>query len=459
MRIFFTTPHSGKHDFQSFIDEVLATLRKHGVTVISPEDSDSYKEAVHLYESAGLPPEKAHYKFITHSIAEADAVLIEASHESFRTGHEATLALLYGKPTLVLSRNKDYANYIPHELFTGGKYKTARELRHLVQNFIKDLEKRLSTPDHTAQTIEAAADTLRTSTLSGMRQKALHDKNDFGDWARMAEENQEQAYRHIEHALGNLPIHKPWSKFATIYNEDTPDYTFAGVAHFAHTILDQHTVHPDDIVVDAMTQTGSIARALHHQGYDNISAFNSSREMLSETFRLCADIPTIKPFESDVSNVKLSTAAKAIIWVDFTSNLAPTAPELQKNLQNLINNIQPGGCLIFDIRTIAGWNVSFFRQKVTTFATQNFQRVWINLPDEEKGLITFDIFIRTRQTTGLWGDWHREQMQERMWPLGEVQEIVKKLEHSKLDAIYGDDFSPLSSNDKPGLAYFVLTRI
>lgn len=459
MRIFFTTPYSGKHHFQPFIDEILAELHRNNAVIISPEDSEQYQETVRLYESEGLPPEKAHYTYITHGIAEADAVIVEASHESFRTGHEATLALLYGKPTLVLSQKKDYADHIPHELFVSGKYETKQELKQMVRSFMRDLKKRLEASNDTVQTIEAAADTLRLSTLSGMRQKALHDKSDFGRWARLAETDQEKTYRHVEHALGNLPIHQPWSKFAEIYNEDTPDYIFAGITRFAHSIFKEHHIHPNDLIVDAVTQTGSIARNLHAQGYSNISAFNSSREMLSETFRLCAQIPDIKPFEADIADVKLSAPANAIIWTDFTSNFALTTNDLQNRLQNLIDNLQPAGCLIFDIRTITGWNVSFFRQKVTTFATPNFQRVWINLPDDDKKLIAFDIFIRTRQRTGLWGEWHREQMQERMWSLSEVRDVTAKLKHCTLKGIYGDDFSPVSPNEEPGLAYFVLTKI
>ena len=458
MRIFFTTPDSGKEQYQPFIDEVLTILRKNDVTIISPEDSTHYKKTIHQYESEGIPPERAHYTFVTHGIAEADAVIIEASHESLRVGHEATLALLYGKPTLVLSQKQNYADYIPHELLVSSKYETKHELKQIVKSFIENIGNHLSKGHKDAQTIEAAADSLRITAHSSMRQQALRDAGDFGDWARLAEKDPEKAYLKIQRALGGLPTDKAWSHFASIYNEDTPDYIFDGVTQLIESVFKQHGVTLNDPVIEAETHTGSISRNLHKLGYTDISAFSSSREMLVEGFRLCADIPAIKLFEANVDDMQPPTPAKAIAWVDFTSNFSLTPDDLKKKLQNLINQLQPGGCLLFDIRTTTGWNVSFFRQKITTYATPNFQRVRVGTKNHKEKLMDFDIFIRTKQNTGIWGDWYREQMRERMWSLAEVKEIVASLDDCKLKAIYGDDFSLVKDGEEPGLAYLAIVK-
>lgn len=443
MRIFFITPFSEQKYYQPFIDETLTILKKNNITVSSPE---------------GVQPERAHYTFITHGIAEADAVIIEATHESLRVGHEATLALLYGKPTLILSQKQNYADYIPHELLSGSKYETKQELQRIVKKFITDIKKHLAKGRRDAQTIEAAADSLRITAHTSMRQQALRDAGDFGDWARLAETDQEKARSKIQRALGGLPIDKAWSHFASIYNEDTPDYIFDGVARLIASVFKLHNVKPNDPVIEVETHTGSISRNLHNLGYNNISAFSSSREMLVEGFRLCAQIPAIKLFEANVDDIQLQIPAKAIAWVDFTSNFSLTSDDLKKKLQNLINNLQPGGCLLFDIRTTTGWNVSFFRQKIATNATSNFQRVRVSTLNNQDKLLDLDIFIRTKQNTGLWGDWYREQMRERMWSLEEVKEVVASLKNCGLETIYGDDFSPIKDGEEPGLAYFVITK-
>lgn len=462
MRIFFTTPYSGKPYYQVFIDEAFKTLKKSGATVISPEDTDNYQQALRQYESRGMLPTRAHYAFIAHGIAEADIVVMEASHASLRVGHEITLALLYGKPTLVLSQKKNYADYIAHHLLTGAQYKTKRELQTAIETFLSSAKTHLSPKvANTAQQgplLNAASDALRLTTYAAMRQHALQDDGEFGNLADLAERDPEKAYERVQRVFGNLPVAKPWSIFSSIYNEDTPDFIFTGVIKFAKDILDQHDIKNNAHIVDAFTHGGSIARHLSTVGYTNITCFSPSREMLSKTYQLCAMHPEIKIVEADQTTLQLSQPAQAIVWVDYTTNFALTETDLTQQLQNLIDNLAPNGCLIFDVRTTNGWGAYFLREKVATFATPNFQRISINLPDHDTNLITFDRFIRLKQNNGLWGDWLREQMIDRMWSLKEIQAIVKQLKHCTLEGIYDDDFLPVKSSSEPSMVYFVLKK-
>lgn len=459
MRIFFTTPFSGKQYFQPYIDEVLAVLKKSRATIISPENPELYAKTIHEYESRGLQFSKAHYAFIANGIAEADIVIIEASQESLRVGHEITLALLYGKPTLVLSQNKNYANYISHELLTGAQYETKRELRALVNNFLTSAKIHLSPASaRSAQTIEAAVDSLRLTTFATMRQHALQDDGDFGMLAELAEHDPEEAYRQVQQLFGDLPVEKPWSIFASIYTEDTPDFIFTGAIRFVVNELKKHGIKKRDHIVDAFTHSGSIARLLSQEGYKRLTAFSPSREMLAETYRACANNPEISIIESKPENLSLKESAKAIVWIDYTTNFALTETDLRRQLQTLIDNLQPGGCLLFDVRTINGWQAYFFREKVAAFATPSFQRISLNTTDKEAGLIFFDRFIRQKHTNGLWGKWQREQMTDRLWTFDEVKAIVKRLKNCKLSSIYDEDFSLVDKEQEPGLAYFVLVK-
>lgn len=459
MRIFFTSPFPLPDWYQPFVDEVLTAIRKSKATIIQPGDKD-YKDMVEPdSKTDSLDFKRAHYRFITQGIADADAVIIESSHEDFRVGHETTLALPYGKPTLVLSRHANYADYIPHELLHGTQYKTNRELKKAVRSFINHVSRQISSPDSNIQTIESAADSLHAAALASTRHEALHDTSEFGEWARLAESDQAQAYKIIQKSLGKLPVGKPWSVFASIYNEDTPDYVFSGAARFASSVFSRYQAKPNDYVVDAACGTGAISRNLVALGHRNVLAFDNSREMLGEAFRLCAHLPSVKPFEADIANVDMDNPVRGIVWFDFSSNFAPDKTTLKNWLENLLNNIEKGGCLIFDVRTTTGWQISFYRQKVTTYATANFQRIWINEPDYDRNAIRFDIFIRTRSARNIWGEWRREQMQERMWGFDEVKEIAGSLDNGQLESVYGDDFSLAKNGEKPGLAYFVIKRV
>ena len=459
MRVFFTTPYAGKIKYQAFIDEVLSVLSKSKVALITPEESHQYQEAIEQFSVNGLQTNQAHYAYIIHGIAEADVVIMEASHEDFRIGHEATLALLYNKPTLILSRHINYEEFISHELLSGRQYRSKRELRTLVQDFLDKAEASLNQASETAQAIGATADALHMAMLATSRRNALHDEGEFGEWARLAETNPDKAYDIIQKTLGHLSIGEAWSVFAPSYNEDTPDFIFSGVANFIHTIFRKRGITTDDAIGDAVSGTGAMARNLVSRGYRSIYSFDKSREMLAEAFRLCAHLPSIKLFEADVSTVRFPALLKAIVWVDYRSNFALTAETLTEWVNNLLANLLPGGYLLFDIRTITGWRVSFYRQKVTTFASDNFQRIWMNLPDYEHNLIDFDVFIRRRNPNGLWGAWKREQMRERMWSLAEVTDVVASLPHCHVEAIYDDNFSPIRAGQEPSLAYFLLRKM
>lgn len=232
-----------------------------------------------------------------------------------------------------------------------------------------------------------------------------------------------------------------------------------GSARFVDKLLRSNGISCTSHVVDAGCGTGAISRVLTGFGYKNITAFDKSRAMLSEAFRLCNHLPTIKLLEDDIESINLEEPAKAISWLDFSTNFSLTAGELSRKISNLVKNLTPSGILIFDIRTATGWNVDFFKQKVTAYETDNFQRIWVNLPDYKKGQITFDIFIRTKDRDGEWLSWEREQMTERMWNLGEAQEIVEKVDDTDILGIYRDDFTKMTANShEPGLAYFVLRR-
>lgn len=181
--------------------------------------------------------------------------------------------------------------------------------------------------------------------------------------------------------------------------------------------------------------------------------------MLAEAFRLCSHLPSIKIQESNIQDIKLKSLAKGIVWFDFSTNFAMNEKELEQWLSNLIYNLQPGGMLVFDIRTRTGWNVDFFKQKVTIYETDSFQRIWINLLDHKNSKITFDIYIRIKDKNGEWLTWEREQMTERIWDLQDVRNTVNHLKGVSLEGIYADDFTLLKDKSlEPGLAYFVLRK-
>lgn len=139
MKIFFTTSFEGKRFYQKYVDTIIQIILSTGAEIVSPEKSREYKDAFREENIKKLgDPEKIHYEFIRQGIANADAVIIEASNEDFRIGHEATLAIIYKKPVLCLSVNKDYGKLVRHEDFKGAKYNN-KNLKKLVLDFISEV--------------------------------------------------------------------------------------------------------------------------------------------------------------------------------------------------------------------------------------------------------------------------------------------------------------------------------
>lgn len=143
MRIFFIAPYLGKQKYQKDYDRIIELIESTGAEVISAEKSREYqdsfsKENIKKFGSK----EKIHYQFIRSGVINADALVVEASYDDLRVGHEMTLALLYKKPVLCLSQNLDYAKFIEHEYFTGRLYQQ-NNLEEIVLQFVKSISDRI----------------------------------------------------------------------------------------------------------------------------------------------------------------------------------------------------------------------------------------------------------------------------------------------------------------------------
>ncbi|HUB94152.1 MAG TPA: PfkB family carbohydrate kinase [Verrucomicrobiae bacterium] len=134
MKIAVIVPFPGKQKFQAEYDCIVSTIENAGDTVLSPEKVGQYQRTI-THDSTLRDTPKAHYEFIRKSIIDSDAVIVEASWEDFRVGHETTLALLYRKPVLALSQSLDLRKYIHHPDFYASKY-TPVELPNTIRSFL-----------------------------------------------------------------------------------------------------------------------------------------------------------------------------------------------------------------------------------------------------------------------------------------------------------------------------------
>ncbi|MEK7543754.1 MAG: ribokinase [Patescibacteria group bacterium] len=163
MKIFFTSPYDGKKIYQPYIDRIVKTIESTGATVVSPEKSRDYFDTFRDENVKKLgDAHRVHYEFVRQGIANADAVIIEASFEDFRVGHEATLAIIYKKPVLCLSQKKDYGDLIRHEAFQGELY-TEKNLEPLVLKFLKGVSDTIRSKRNSALTTQKKTSSRQTT--------------------------------------------------------------------------------------------------------------------------------------------------------------------------------------------------------------------------------------------------------------------------------------------------------
>lgn len=138
MNIAVIVPFSGKPKYQSIYDTIIETIEHEGATVLSPEKPRLYESAL-TSDTPLHDALRSHYEFIRKNILNSDAVIVEATWENFRVGHEATLALFYHKPVLALSQSRKLDEFIYHPGFKGMRYHPD-ELTGIIRSFLGELQ-------------------------------------------------------------------------------------------------------------------------------------------------------------------------------------------------------------------------------------------------------------------------------------------------------------------------------
>lgn len=145
MKIFFTVSRSGRHKYSSWNKLILNEIRKHKVQVITTVGRAYLADKPKLHSVKDLSVSEDKHKYVhdttvKRAIFVSDAVVVEASYQSFRLGFETHFALSQQKPVLVLSQERNYASLIKHPNFFGAKY-TKFTLPDEIEKFVTHAKK------------------------------------------------------------------------------------------------------------------------------------------------------------------------------------------------------------------------------------------------------------------------------------------------------------------------------
>jgi hypothetical protein len=134
MKVFFTASLSEREKYKKYYDSVVKAVQKDD-EIISLEVQE-YSHLIPKDIIKSIPKNELHYTWLKKGIKKSNCVIIDASRDSFRLGHESTLALLYNKPVLCLSDKKDYSDAIINPKFYAAIYKDEKDVTSAVSSFL-----------------------------------------------------------------------------------------------------------------------------------------------------------------------------------------------------------------------------------------------------------------------------------------------------------------------------------
>lgn len=139
MKVFYTNSPSVRDKFGEFYQESLKTLKKNKVDILSLEVM-KYEDLLEKRIMDVLTPEEVHYLFIKTGIDKSNAVIVDTTCESFQLGHEATIALLYNKPVLCLSKRGHTTVRIFDPRLKFATYETKVDVKREIETFLNEVK-------------------------------------------------------------------------------------------------------------------------------------------------------------------------------------------------------------------------------------------------------------------------------------------------------------------------------
>lgn len=138
MKVFFACSFRGKKLYQEYFNQVIGTLKKNKVEVISKETNE-YEDILGKKITSILTPEEMHYLFVKTGIDKSNAVIVDISRESFQLGHEATIALLYNKPVLCLSKGEISNIKVYDPRLRLESYNSKADINRIINSFLNEV--------------------------------------------------------------------------------------------------------------------------------------------------------------------------------------------------------------------------------------------------------------------------------------------------------------------------------
>lgn len=222
----------------------------------------------------------------------------------------------------------------------------------------------------------------------------------------------------------------PYGRFAQVYDRFMEDVPYEEWVTFLKSLLKREGIE-DGLVLELGCGTGKVTEMLSAAGYDMIG-LDSSAEMLSvarsrqavqkESGRQSG--PDILYLEQDMREMELYGTVRAVVAVADTMNYLTDPSEFADTLRLVNNYLDPGGVMIFDLKT-----EHYFRDimgdQVYAENAEDASLIWENAYYEEEQMNEYALTLFLRQENGLY-ERCEEIHDQRAYRLCEIRQLAKE---------------------------------
>ncbi len=245
-----------------------------------------------------------------------------------------------------------------------------------------------------------------------------------------------------------------YTVLAPFYDRLNKETDYRGILAFTKTVLQQHGLSQDAMLLDLACGTGKLTNLFAKEGYDMIGA-DLSPDMLAEAQSAAAEEGVFPLYLcQDMRALDLyGTVDAAYCYLDSLNYLSSEA-DLSAVFSRLYHFIAPNGIFIFDVNTAYRFR-EVYGQNTFVYDEDDLFCVWQNFFDEKTGFCDFDLTFFVKD--GKKGYRRMEESQrERLFTR---EAILKAIGDNgfTLEAVYGglDFTSPTDTSEKH---YYVVKR-
>ncbi len=246
-----------------------------------------------------------------------------------------------------------------------------------------------------------------------------------------------------------------YTGFAQVYDKFMDNIDYDGWCEYIIKLLKKNgidpqkgNIHGNNIVLDMGCGTGSVTSRLSNAGFDMIGVDNSY-DMLNIAMEKRAD-DDILYLMQDMRELELYGTVAAVVSVCDSINYITEYEDLVDVFRNVNNYLDPGGVLIFDLKTKKYF--SDLGESIIAEDREECSFIWDNYYDEDECINEYQISFFVKDEDGRYSKYSEEHYQRAY----SIEEIKSALDEAGLQFVASyEAFTENDANEDNDRIYII----